>query len=560
MQKRKPPGRGKRSQPGSKQAASPKRKASAPKALAAVTQPADPSAYGSRGIVFLNQRSTAGVAVTEDTAMSQSAVWACIRVISESLAGMPWLVGRRLKDGTIEPEDRADLDWLLNYQPNPETQSFAFRETLWAWALGWGNGYAEIERDFAGNPVNLWQLHPSRVCPVRDRNGKLFYEVANERRPPDYLPQRDVFHLMGPSPDGLIGWSVIRLHARTIGLAIAQEENASTFNANDSTPGGLLIHPGKLTDPARKNLEESWNRRHKGPSNRRTVAILEEAMKWEQTGMSPDDAKLVEQMQLTPAMISRVFRVPPHKIAATISGSSGTYNNNENQDIEFVKDTLRPWAERGEAEADVKLFGRNNQARLVTFIDLSERERGDTAARTQHVKEMLFCGVYTINMSLKYLGLPGIGPEGDVRYIQSAMIPIEDAGKDQKPAPAPQANDQPAPEDNAPPDPQLSIVESKSLANVTEIIRRLMAREEANKHLEGDGLAQWIGKHREYCREVLMPATLVLGASMNAADEAVEVGVMLFLSRHFQAGGGTPESKATELRDYIKAAAAAKEN
>jgi HK97 family phage portal protein len=318
-----------------------------PRKLAPRTAPADPEASSHRGILVMPQRS-AGVIVNEDTAMSQSAVWACIRCISESLAGMPWRIGKLAKDGTIDAVERKDIDWLLNYEANEETRSFAFRETLWAWALGWGNGYAEIERNLLGEPVALWQLHPSRVTPMRDGSDNLVYEVTNDGAPPSYIPPRNMFHLMGPSPDGLVGWSVIRMHARTIGLAIAQEDNASSFNANDSTPGGLLKHPGKLSDGARKNLEESWNRRHRGPNNRRTVAILEEAMDWQQTGMSPDDAKLVEQMQLTPAMICRIFRVPPHKIADL---TRSTNNNIEHQDLEFVKDTLRPWSERGEGAA-----------------------------------------------------------------------------------------------------------------------------------------------------------------------------------------------------------------
>src|SRR5262249_44788654 len=192
-----------------------------------------------------------------------------------------------------------------------------------------------------------------------------------------------------------------------------------------------------LSDPARQNLINTWNTRHRGPANRRTVAILEEGMKWSQTSLPPNEAQLVEQMQLTPAIIARIFRMQPHKIADL---SKATFSNIEQQDIEFTKDTLRPWAERGEAEADIKLFGRNNQGYLVTVIDMAERERGDTQARTLHVKEMLFNGVYSINEARRYLGLRGIGSEGDQRFIQSAMIPLDMAGQQIKTAPKPTAN------------------------------------------------------------------------------------------------------------------------
>lgn len=549
------PGKPRGRPPGSKNLAPPRRRSNQPQSLASRTTPGDPEAGGHRGMTFLPQRS-AGVVVNEDTALTQSTVWACIRVISESLAGMPWLVGRRLPDGTIDPVQRDDFDWLLNYQPNPETQSFAFRETLWAWALAWGNGYAEIERDLLGNPVNLWQLHPSRVRPLRNASGRLLYEVQNDSEPPSYLLPRDVFHLMGPSPDALVGWSVIRMHARTIGLAIAQEQNAASFNENDSTPGGLLEHPGKLSETARQNLEQSWNRRHRGPNNRRTVAILEEGMKWSQTGLPPNEAQLVEQMQLTPAMVCRIFGVPPHKVAASIPNASNMYSNVEQNEIAFAKDTLRPWAERGESEADIKLFGRNNQARLVTFIDLSERERGDTSSQTQHVKEMLFSGVYTINMALKYLGKSGIGPIGDQRYIQSSMIPLEDAGK-QQPSPANEPEDSTEePEVEPPSDDELTRERQVNL--LASIFQRLQARQEANNHLDGEFRAAWLAKHRDYCREQLLPAARVI--SCRAADAVVDVAVDTFLAGYFAGESAeTAEHRASQLRTMIVAAAAAKE-
>ncbi len=520
-------------------------------ALAPVTTPSDPESVRTGQTIFLNR--SAGVIVNEDTGMSQTTVWACIRCISESLAGMPWRIGKMAPGGEIDPVFRPELDWLLNYQPNEETTSFTFRETLWAWALGWGNGYAEIERDFIGNPVALWQIHPSRVRLVRNDSGQLLYEVQNDGSPPSYILPRNMFHLMGPSPDGLVGWSVIRLHARTIGLAIAQEENASSFNENDSTPGGVLEHPQKLSETARKNLDESWNRRHRGPRNRRTLAILEEGMKWSQTGVNPDDAKLVEQMQLTPAMICRIFRVPPHKVADLMRS---TNNNIEHQDLEFVKDTLRPWAERGEAEADVKLFGRNNQQRLVTFIDLSERERGDTNAQTQHVKEMLFCGVYTINMALKYLGKPGIGPKGDERYIQSAMIPLEDAGKDLKPP-----ETKPAPEADKPAESDLrALVQDRSMSILVDACRRMLKRENDARNLTGEALANWLATHRDYCRKILIPAAGVLAVCCDAVPESIDVAVSLFLDFHLANRGeqSTPEVKAMQLREYLFSAASAK--
>lgn len=521
-------------------------------ALAPSTTPGDPQ--GRRSIISLPQRA-AGVVVNEDTALTQAAVWACIRVISESLAGMPWNVGKMREDGTLDMQPLHALTWLLNFQPNYETEAFPFRETLWAWALGWGNGYAEIERDFRGDPVALWQLHPSRVRPMRNPSGQFVYEVLNEREGPSYLPARDVFHLKGPSPDGLVGWSVIRMHARTIGLAMAQEENASSYNENDSTPGGILSHPKTLSDTALKHLEETWNRRHRGPKNRRTVAILEEDMKWMQTSTDPNDAQLVEQMQLTPAMICRIFRVPPHKIADL---TRSTNNNIEHQDLEFVKDTLRPWAERGEGEADMKLFGRTNQGRLRTVIDMSERERGDTSAQTNHVKEMLFCGVYDVDEARRYLGLHPIGQEagGDKRFVQSSMILLKDAGELPEPPPEPKPEAEPEPDG----DDTLGVVQGQSMALIADACRRIIKRERDAANLSGDALQAWLGKHQAYCVETLQSAVVVLATCMKAPPHCVEVALRLFIESRLKSGEQiTPEEAATRVRDYLMAATAAKE-
>lgn len=542
------------------------KKKAAPKprkrSLAPKTQPADPEQ--GRGLVLMPPRQ-AGVYVNEDTALTQSTVWACIRVISESLAGMPWNVGRRLGDGTIDKRDDHPLEWLLNFQPNEETEAFVFRDVIWSWALGWGNGYAEIERDIKGDPAALWQIHPSRVRLIRDDREQLVYEVLNDMDQPSYIYPRNMFHLKGPSPDGLVGWSVIRMHARSIGLAIAQEENASTFNENDSTPGGVLRHPGKVSEAAAKNLRESWERRHAGPRNRRRVAVLEEGMEWQETGINPNDAKLVEQMQLTPSMICRIFGVPPHKVAAAIPNSSSMYSNVEQNEIAFVKDSLRPWAERGEGEADIKLFGRNNQARLVTFIDMSERERGDTAARTTHVERMTFIGVYSVNEGRRYLGLKSIGPEGDVRFIQSAMLPLDVAGKQTaEPAPqsepAPESDDEPAaetPGDSEEGEGELSAMQP-AMEVLTDACRRMLRREELAGKQQGELSSEWLAKHRDYCRETLLKPSRIVAALLRSGAGTAEIAVALFIDQHLENRSGDEVSKSLTLRDMIKAAAAAK--
>lgn len=271
-----------------------------PRALAPKTKKPEPgSERGSFGLMMQRQ---AGVRVNEDTALTLGAVFACVKVISEDIAGLPWHVHEKRGNGGSDEAPQDPADWLLHTEANPEAPAFQWRECMIAWALTWGNGYAEIERDGAGRPVWLWQITPNRVTPFRE-DGQIWYEVNNPTGAPTYLPANDVFHLRGPGFDGLKGYSVIQLAARSIGAGIALDSATTDLFANDSTPGGILEIPTRLSDGARKNLRESWEAMHRGPNNRRKVAILEENLKWHQTGLPPDDTKLIEQRQFTPADI-----------------------------------------------------------------------------------------------------------------------------------------------------------------------------------------------------------------------------------------------------------------
>src|SRR5262245_36956493 len=375
----------------------------------------------------------AGVRVTEDSALTLGSVWACVRVISETLAALPCGVYEYLPTGGRAERHDDPADWLLCCQANPEMSSFVWEETLLAWALTWGNGYAEIERDTAGRPVWLWPLTPDRVYPNRAdvqliqdeglgregiRPGDIVYRVENATTGPTFLPAANVFHLRGLGYDGLVGYSVIRMAARSIGLGISLEELAANFSANDSTPGGYLKFAGKLSEPARQNLRESWQRVHGGPYRRRTVAILEEGLDWQQAGLPPEDAQLVEQRQATPAEICRWFRVPPHKIADL---SRATFSNITDQNEEFVTDCLTPWAVRFEAEANFKLFGRTNRGRRFVRHNFLSLLRGDVEKRSKYYQTMFDRGIFSVNDILRSEDMNPLGPEGDQHFVPLNM-------------------------------------------------------------------------------------------------------------------------------------------
>jgi HK97 family phage portal protein len=487
----------------------------------------------------------AGVRVTEDTALTLGAVWACVKVISEDLAGLPWRVHEHRADGGSELRREDPADWLLNTQTSPETPAFQFRETMVAHALTWGNGYAEIERDGAGRPVWMWLLTPERVCPERAPDGRIVYQVRNPTGPPTTLEADDVYHLRGLGFDGLVGYSVIQLAARSIGAGIALDQATTDLFANDSTPGGVLEHPGKLSEPASKRLSEDWERRHMGPGKRRRVAVLEEGMKWNQTGLPPDDTKLIEQRQFTPADVCRWFRVSPVKIQDLLRA---TFSNIEELAIWHVTDTLLPWANRLEQEADIKLFGRTNRGKRYTAVDFKALLRGKIEAQTDHAVKMLGFGVYDINEARDYLDRNPIGPDGKKRFVPVNMQLLEKAGEEPPGQPGPGSGAKPKQPGGMPNEPTSSPRQQNGpradagavLRPVFEDACRRLLRAESERAKSalkngGDPVA-WVEKirtdHAVYVRNQLRPAASALALAHGVEPAKLEPALGVVADAH----------------------------
>jgi len=515
-----------------------------PAALGAGTGPPDP---GSRGPMSLPQRS-AGVRVNEDTALTLASVFACVRVIAEDGGKLPWNVYRRRAGGGRDRLDDAPADWLLDVQANPETPAYHWRETILAHALTWGNGYSEIERDYVGRPVWLWQLTPDRVMPDRTASGRLVYDVHNPRSPNTVLDAEDVFHLRGLGFDGLVGYPVVRLFARAIGVGIALEEQAASFSANDSTPGGILESPQRLNEEARRNLRESFERVHGGPGRKRRLAVLEGGITWHQTGLPPEDAQFLQQRQFTPTEMARVFRVPPHKIGDL---TRSTYSNIEQQSIEYVTDTLLPWVVRMEQEANIKMFGRNSRGNVFTKMDLKALLRGDTTAQTNHIHQMLGDGVFDVNEAREYLDLNPIGKDGDKRFVPVNMQLLEKAGEEPPappklpPAPPNQGTPAPPEEDKPPPEPPAEpAATSFSVHDVllpvwedahARILRREQQRSEDAQKRTGDP-ASWLEKHatehEAWVKETLAACVRATQLARQGQDAGWEVIASVLAARH----------------------------
>ena len=527
----------------------PAKKPKQPAALAPQTETADPGLFR---VFLLPLSSTGGIRITEESALSLAAAWCCFKVITEDIACFPWDVVRKRPGGgrdvlgIDDPTTSGRVAWLLDMQANPETTAFSWRETTLGHALLWGDGYSEIERDGAGRPLWLWQLTPDRCRLERDERGRLVLRVHNQGQDPTYLDYADVFHVKGPSHDGLTGYQVVNLLARVLARGINLDQFISDFWANDSTPGGVLQLQGRLRDTALQNLRESWERIHKGPKNRRKLAILEEGAEYKAIASPNDQAQMTEEQQLVIEDVCRIFRVYPHKVMHLLRA---TFNNIEEMERAHVTDTLVPWVTRLETEANIKLFGRQNRGSVFTKMNLKARLRGNTEKQTLHYQQMLDRGVYSVNDVLELEDRNPIGAVGDKRAVQSNMTTLEKLGTEPvQPAAGaarPSANGKPKPSEPAQQKSEMAQERLKAaqVPVLADACARVLRRED---HATTDALKKHAGKldqwleafapaHLDYAREALAPAWVALG-ELADADPAAQGSLFDAELARYQAG------------------------
>lgn len=321
--------------------------------------------------------SSTGLRVTPDAALRCAAVLSCVRVLSETVAGLPFITYRRTAAGR-ERDPNLAIFKILSSRPNRYQTAFEFREMLMAHCLLRGNGYAQKVFDGRGNLVELVPLNPTRVEPTLQSSGEVVYRVKTLDFRTIELAADQIFHLKGLATDGIIGISPIAYARESVGLAIATEEFGARLFKNDAKPGGILEHPGKLSDEAHNRLKNSWQSAHAGLQNAHKVAILEEGMKWTRIGVSSSDSQFIESRKFQIEEIARIFRVPPHLIGHL---DHATFSNIEHQALDFVQHTILPWLRRWEQAISSRLMSEEeNQTHYCEFL-VDGLLRGDIQSR-----------------------------------------------------------------------------------------------------------------------------------------------------------------------------------
>lgn len=357
---------------------------------AVTVPPINPTGFGLFDMV--SPGSQTGLNINEFTALQMSAVYACIRVLSETLAQLPLNVYRRIDIGS-EIDRKHPLHNVLHNTPNPWMTSFTWRNTVHSHVCGWGNGYTFIIRDQRGQPRALLPLLPDRTFPQLIDNVLTYRtEIGNhlyEANP------ADIIHIPGLAFDGLFGQSPIALHREAIGLGQAAQTFGARLFGSGSLLSGILTHPQTLkrksdnpNDPSPvERLRRQFHNLYSGLENAGKVAVLEEGMDFKTVGVPPEDAQFLQTRKFQVADIARIFNVPSHLINDL---DKATFNNISELSLSFIRYNITPWVIRWEQELNRKLFPHTN-SHYVKF-NLQGLLRGTITERSDYYKTAIEYG------------------------------------------------------------------------------------------------------------------------------------------------------------------------
>ena len=395
------------------------------------------------GQLFTFGRADSGERVDERSAMQIATVYACVRLLAETVAGLPLHLFRFMNASETGKEKAKDhpLYKILYRQPNPEMTSFTFRETMMTHMLLWGNAYAQIIRDGKNGILGLYPLLPENMEVDRDEHGEIYYiyhaytdEKPGENNRDIYFRNDEIFHVPGLGFNGLVGFSPIAMMKNALGTTLAVEKYGSSFFRNGAQPSGVLEHPGVLKDPSK--IRENWSDVYGGANNAHKVAVLEEGMAYKPISLPPEDSQFLSTRQFGVNEICRIFRVPPHMVQDL---EHATFSNIEHQSIDFVVHTLTPWLVRFEQAIVKDLLLEDEQDFYFPKFNVDGLLRGDYQSRMQGYATGISNGFMSPNDIRDLEGFDRIPEDkgGSDYYLNGGYVKLEDAGKQvgQRPEP-----------------------------------------------------------------------------------------------------------------------------
>ena len=386
-----------------------------------------------------------GKNVTEETAIQISTVYACVRVLAETLASLPLDIYESDGKGGSRIAENHPLEYLLHDAPNEEMTSFIWREQMMTQILLRGNSYSQIVRNGKTAIMSIYPLLSSNMTVDRDDSGTLTYKYQMADENTITLSPSEVLHIPGMGFDGIMGYSPIALMKTTLGLTLAAEEYGSKVFGNGATPAGVLTHPNRLKDP--EKLRNAWNAAYGGSANAGKIAILEEGMKFERISMPNSEAQFLETRKFQVSEICRIYRVPPHMVGDL---EHATFSNIEHQSISFAVHTIRPWLVRIEQSMNKALFSENERGKYFVKFNMDGLMRGDYKSRMEGYAIARQNGWMSADdiRGLENLNPIGAAKGGEEYLVNGNMIPIKRAGQQNAAAQTGEQDDQTANEGN----------------------------------------------------------------------------------------------------------------
>ena len=390
------------------------------------------------GQVFIFGRADSGEMVDERSAMQIATVYACVRLLAESVAGLPLHLYRYTDDSETGKELARDhpLYNLLYYLPNPEMSAFTFRETMMTHLLLYGNCFAQIIRDGKNGILGLYPLLPENVEIDRDERGEIYYiyhsysdETPGETNKDLHFRKDEIFHVPGLGFNGLVGFSPIAMMKNALGTTLAVEKYGASFFKNGAQPSGVLESPVILKDPSR--LRDQWQQAYGGANNAHRVAILEQGVSYKPISLPPEDSQFLSTRQFGVNEICRIFRVPPHMVQEL---SHATFSNIEHESINFVVHTLMPWLVRFEQAIIKDLLLEEERTTYFPKFNVDGLLRGDYQSRMQGYATGISNGFLSPNDVRDLEGFNRIPEEkgGDDYYLNGGYGRLQDAGRREK--------------------------------------------------------------------------------------------------------------------------------
>jgi len=482
-----------------------------------------------------------GKTISPDNAMEAPTVYACVRLISQTLARMPWQVLRNSADGASNDVTHPVYQ-LLNCEANEDMTSFVFREAQISDCLLYGNSFAFINRNPAGTPIGMERLRPDLMYMMRDQANQPYYQYwtgkADEKASEEIKQRKfrpyDILHVVGPSADGMLGEAAIHRMRDLIGMELELQEFTSRFFANNCRPAGVLSMPGRLSAEGANRLREAFARVHSGAQGAGKVAILEEGLKYDAISTNAKDSDLDSMKKFCRQQIAAAFNVPSHRVG---DNDGVSYSSAEQANAVFVQSTLAGWAARLEQEVNRKLIKRGDD--VTTRISFDDLLRGDMSTRFSAYAVAVTNGILTPNEIRAREGLPAVEGGESIRLPLNTSTPTAAAPASPNVTTETEAQFEQSPSDVVPASVDIEPTELKSTVNPLDRAVDLffpsalaaMTRccEAESKYLKGcrtkEKVSKWIPDVARIASEIapIMRGLLVLQGHSDRASDGIAI-------------------------------------